>query len=81
MEFRKMVITILYARQQKRPDANRLLDYVGESECGMIWENSNETCTLPYVKYDKFDAWNRALKASALGQPRGWGGEVGGRGV
>ena len=36
MEFRKMVITILYARQQKRPDANRLLDYVGESECGMI---------------------------------------------
>ena len=29
---------------------NRLLDSVGEGEGGMIWENSNETCILPYVK-------------------------------
>ena len=29
---------------------NRLLDSVGEDEGGMIWENSTETCTLPYVK-------------------------------
>ena len=29
---------------------NRLLDSVGEGEGGMIWENSTETCTLPYVK-------------------------------
>ena len=29
----------------------------------------------------KFDAYNRALKAGALGQPEGWGGEGGGRGV
>ena len=29
---------------------NRLLDYVGEEEGGMIWENSIETCILPYVK-------------------------------
>ena len=29
---------------------NRLLDYVGEGEGGMIWENSTETCILPYVK-------------------------------
>ena len=29
---------------------NRLLDTVGEGEGGMIWENSIETCTLPYVK-------------------------------
>ena len=27
----------------------RLLSYVGEGEGGMIWENSTETCTLPYV--------------------------------
>ena len=27
----------------------RLLDSVGESEGG-IWENSSETCILPYVK-------------------------------
>ena len=29
---------------------NRLLDYVGGGEGGMIWENSTETCILPYVK-------------------------------
>ena len=42
---------ILYARQQRDTDIkNRLLDYVGEGEGGMIWENSTETCTLLYVK-------------------------------
>jgi len=29
---------------------NRLTDSVGEGEGGMIWENSAETCILPYVK-------------------------------
>ena len=29
---------------------NRLLDYVGEGQGGMIWENSIETCILPYAK-------------------------------
>ena len=29
---------------------NRLLDSVGEGKCGMIWENSIETCILSYVK-------------------------------
>ena len=28
---------------------NRLLDYVGEGEGGMIWENIIEICILPYV--------------------------------
>ena len=30
---------------------NRYLDSVGEGEGGTIWENSTETCILPYVKY------------------------------
>ena len=30
---------------------NRLLNSVGEGKGGMIWENSIETCILPYVKY------------------------------
>ena len=30
---------------------NRLLDSVGEGKGGMIWENSTETCILPYVKH------------------------------
>ena len=29
---------------------NRLLDSVEKGEGGMIWENSIETCTLPYAK-------------------------------
>ena len=29
---------------------NRLLDYVGEGKDVMIWENSFETCILPYAK-------------------------------
>ena len=29
---------------------NRLLDYVGEGEGGMIWENSTGIYILPYVK-------------------------------
>ena len=29
---------------------DRLLDSVGEGKGGMIWENSIETCILPYVK-------------------------------
>ena len=29
---------------------NKPLDSVGESEGAMIWENSTETCILPYVK-------------------------------
>ena len=29
---------------------NKLLDYVGEGQGGMIWENSTETYILPYVK-------------------------------
>ena len=60
---------------------NRLLDSVGEGKGGMIWENSIETCILPYVidHQSKFDAWNKALKLGTLGQPRGmgWGGRFG----
>ena len=29
---------------------NKLLDSVEQGEGGMIWENSIETCVLPYVK-------------------------------
>ena len=29
---------------------NRILDSVEEGEGGVIWENSIETCILPYVK-------------------------------
>ena len=56
---------------------NRLLDSVGEGEGGMIWENSTETyITICEIDdQSKFDAWNRALIASALGQPKGCDGK------
>ena len=59
---------------------NRFLDSVGEDEGGMIWENSIEMyITICEIDdQSKFDAWNRALKAGAMGQPRGmgWGGRA-----
>ena len=51
---------------------NRLLDYVGEGEGGMIRKNSIETCILPYVKQMTSPSSIheiRGLKASVLGQP------------
>ena len=50
MEFRKMVMTIPYARQQRDSDAKkRLLNYVGEGEGGMTWKSSVESCILPCI--------------------------------
>ena len=52
---------------------NRLLDSVGEGEGGMIWENSI-ICDID--RQTKFDAWDRVLRAGALGWlwVMGWGG-------
>ena len=51
MEFRKMVMMILYARQQKRHRCiEQFLDSVGKGEGGMIWENGTETCILSCKK-------------------------------
>ena len=48
---------------------NSLLDSVGEGESGMIWQNSIETCIIisETDRQSRFDAWDRALKAGALG--------------
>ena len=53
MEFRKMVMIILYARQQKR---HRCIEQSvglcgrGSGRDGMIWENGIETCIISYMK-------------------------------
>ena len=57
---------------------NRLFDSVG-GEAGMIWENSTETCMLIICESDhqsRFNAWDKMLRAGALGWPwgMGWGG-------
>ena len=50
MEFRKMVMITLYAKQKKRHRLqNRLLDSMGEGEGGMFQENSM------YIIYSETD--------------------------
>ena len=63
---------------------NRLLDSVGEGEGGMIWENSTETCILPYVKQITSPSLMHETGHSQLmhwDSPEGWDGEGGGSGV
>ena len=63
---------------------NRHLDSVGEGEGGMIWENSIETCILPYVKQISNPVSMHETGRSGLvywGDPEGWNEEGGGRGV
>ena len=62
---------------------NRLLDSVGEGEGGMIWENSIETCILPYVKQIASPGLMHETGCSGpvpWDDPEGWDGEGGGRG-
>ena len=75
-----------YIRDSKRDTdvKNRLLDSVGEGEGGMIWENSIETCVLPYVKQIASPGSMHETGCSGLvhwDDPEGWDGEGGGRGV
>ena len=63
---------------------NRLLDSVGEGEGGLFWENSIETCILPYVKQMTSPSSMHETGHSKLlhwDNPEGWDGEEGGKGV
>ena len=65
MEFRKMVMITLYAKQKKRHVQNRLLDSVGEGESGMFQENSIGTCILSRVKQITSPGWMHETSAWA----------------
>ena len=57
---------------------------LGEGEGGLIWENSIETCILPYVKQITSPGSIHETGCSGLvhwDDPEGWGGEECGRGV
>ena len=63
---------------------NRLLDYMGEGEGEMIWENDIETCLLSYVKQMASPGSMHETGCSGLVHwvdPEGWDGEGGGKGV
>ena len=72
-------------QQKKHTDVkNSLLKSVGEGECGMIWENGIETCTLSYVKWVTTPGLMHETGCSGLvhwDDPEGWDGEGGGSGV
>ena len=62
---------------------NRLLDSVEEGKGGMIWENSTETCILPYVKQIASPGLMHETGRSGLvhwDDPEGWDGEGGEKG-
>ena len=57
------------------------MDYVGEGEGGMIWENGIETCILSYVKRIASPGSMHDTGCSGLvhwDDPEGWYGEGGG---
>ena len=85
MEFRKMVMITLYARQQNRHRCiEQSLDSVGEGKGGMIWENGIETFKLSHVK--RIASPGLMHDTGCLGlvhwdDPEGWDGEGGGKRV
>ena len=87
MEFRKMVMITLYARQPKR---HRCIEQSSglcgreRGEGGMIWENGIETYIISYKK--QITSPGSMQDTGCLGlvhwyDPEGWYGEGGGRGV
>ena len=85
MEFRKMVMITLYARQQKRHGCiEQSVGLCGRGEDGMIWENGIETCIISYMK--RVTSPGSMHDTGCLGlvhwdDPEGWYGEGGGRRV
>jgi len=74
----------LYARQQKRHRYKEQTFGLWEKVSGMIWENSTETCILPYVKQTTSpDSMHETGRSGPVhwDDPEGWDGEGGGSGV
>ena len=83
MEFRKMVTMTLYARQQKRHRYKEQTFGLCGKRRGwgdLIEQHWNMHITIWEIDHkSKFDAWNWALRARALGNPEGGvGREAGG---
>ena len=85
MEFRKMVTTTLYVRQQKRHRCiERSFGFCGRGRWGMIWENGIKTCIISYKKW--ITSPGSMQDTGCLGlmhwdDPEGWYGEGCRRGV
>ena len=83
MEFRKIVTTTLYARQQKRHKMYRMVFWTLWAG-GMIWENGIKTYIISYKKL--IASPGSMQDTGSLGlvhwdDPEGWYGEGAGRRV
>ena len=78
MEFRKMVLMTLYARQQKRHRCKeQTFGFCGRGRGGMICWNSTEACILPYVKQMTSPSSQHETahsKPAHWDNPEGWSG-------
>ena len=85
MEFIKMVMTTLYARQQKRHRCIvESFGLCGRGRGGMIWENGIKTCIISYKKQIASPGSMQDTGSLVLvhwDDPEGWYGEGGGRRV
>ena len=84
MEFRKMVTTTLYVRQQKRHRSIEVFGLCGRGRQRMIWENGIKTCIISYKK--RITSPGSMQDTGSLGlvhwdDPEGWYGEGEGKGV
>ena len=80
MEFRKMLMITLYAKQKRDTDVqNRLLDSVGEGEGGMFPENSMYIICSETDHQPRLDAWDKCSGLVHWEDPEGMGREGGGR--
>ena len=79
----KTVMMILHTKQQKRHRCKeQTFGPCGKREDGVILREQHWNMYIAICKIDdqcRFNAWSRALKAGALWQPRGRGGEGGGK--
>ena len=85
MEFRKMVMTTLYVRQQKRHGCiEQSFGLCGRGRGGMLWENGIKTCIILSKKQIASPGSMDDTGCSGLvhwDDPGGWYGKGGGRGV
>ena len=84
MEFRKMVMITLYAKQKKRHRCTE--QTVGLCGRRWGWDVSREQHRNMYIikgetdHQPSLDAWDKCLGLVHWDDPEGWGGEGGGRG-
>ena len=81
MEFRKMVIITLYAKQKKRHRCTeQTFGLLREGESGMFWKNSMYIIYSETDHQPRWDAWDKCSGLVQWEDPEESGGEGGGRG-